>query len=113
MMQGIDAKVNLRASLIKAGALCLITILAGCATEPQVQVRTIRVPVPIACEEPVPDRPGMPTEHLADDANIADFTRAAIAEIARREGYELQLRTALTRSPRPMGLCTSRGRAWR
>lgn len=79
-----------------------LLLLAGCATEPQVQVRTVRVPVPIACQEPVPDRPSMPTEHLPHDATIADFTRAAIAELARREGYELQLITALDNCRAPI-----------
>ena len=39
------------------------------------------MPVPVECREPVPDRPVMPTE--------------ALAEIDRREGYEVRLRAAL------------------
>lgn len=83
-------------------ALAALVTLAGCTAAPRVQVQTVRVPVPVACAEPVPPRPSMPTEHLSPAATIADFTRAAIAEISRREGYELQLRTALENCRAPM-----------
>lgn len=37
----------------------------------------------------------MPTEVLRPCATVDDFARAAMAEIARREGYEDELLTAL------------------
>ena len=53
------------------------------------------IAVPVACQESEPERPLMPTEHLAGDADVDNFVRSAIAEIERREGYEEQLRVAL------------------
>ena len=66
-------------------------LLTGCAaTSTQV-----KVPVPVECKEPVPDRPVMPTEGLASTATLDQFAQAAMAEIERREGYEVELLTAL------------------
>ena len=56
-------------------------LLAGCAGQKHVEIQRVNVPVPVECREPVPDRPVMPTE--------------ALAEIDRREGYEVRLRAAL------------------
>ena len=84
--------------------------LAGCAApEPKIDVRTVSVAVPVACREPVPDRPAMPTDALPKRAGLDAFVQAATAEIELREGYESQLRTALTActkpvEPRPGGL---------
>ncbi|WP_404977126.1 hypothetical protein [Acidovorax sp. PRC11] len=82
-----------------AGAL-----LAGCTTAPtRVVVQRVNVAVPVECQEPVPARPVMPTDSLQLGATVDDFTRAAMAEISRREGYEGQLLAALEacRSPVP------------
>lgn len=65
--------------------------LAGC----NATLTTIKVPVPVACLEAEPGRPVMPTEGLLPGVDIYKFTQAAIAEIERREGYEVRLRTAL------------------
>lgn len=78
-------------------------LLAGCAAAPRVETLQVRVPVPVACLEPVPERPSMPTEGLQPGASVDDFTRAAQAEIERREGYEVQLRTALDNCRQPIG----------
>jgi len=77
--------------LAVSGAL----LLAGCATAPRVEMQRISVPVPVECREPVPARPVMPTEALRPGASLDDFARAAIAEIERREGFEVALLTAL------------------
>ncbi|MCO5336014.1 hypothetical protein [Delftia tsuruhatensis] len=53
-------------------------------------------------EEPIPDRPAMPTEALADDADPFELLRAALAEIDRREGYEVRLLAALIACTRPV-----------
>lgn len=66
--------------------------LTGCAAPARVQTL---VPVPVECRETVPDRPAMPTEVLLPGASPWVLMRAALAEIDRREGYELQLRAAL------------------
>ena len=73
-------------------------ILAGCST----QIQRINVPVPIACQEAVPERPVMPTEGLEPGVEPFVLTRAALAEIDRREGYELKLRTALIACTAPV-----------
>lgn len=81
----------MRAAILLLGALAL----AGCGTTPRVEVQTVKVPVPVECREPVPDRPAMPTETLAEDAGPFELLRAALAEIDRREGYEVRLLSAL------------------
>ena len=65
--------------------------LAGCATKQE----PVRVAVPVPCRVAMPQRPVMPTESLAPDVALDDFVAASVAEIERREGYELQLRAAL------------------
>lgn len=78
-------------AILLLGAL----VLAGCSSAPRVEVQTVKVPVPVECREPIPDRPSMPTEALADDADPFELLRAALAEIDRREGYEVRLLAAL------------------
>lgn len=68
-----------------------LAMLMGCnATMTQ-----IKVPVPVACQETEPGRPVMPTDRLMPGAPLDAVVQAATAEIERREGYEIQLRTAL------------------
>lgn len=85
-------------AILLLGALAL----AGCGSVPRVEVQTVKVPVPVECREPIPDRPAMPTEALADDADPFDLLRAALAEIDRREGYEVRLLAALISCTRPI-----------
>lgn len=66
---------------------------AGCAGTPQ--YTRVHVPVPVVCDEAVPDRPVMPTEALAPGAEPWVLQRAALAEIDRREAYEVKMRAAL------------------
>ncbi len=75
--------------------LLAMASLAGCASAPHTDVLQVRVPVPMACQEPVPERPAMPTEVLRPGVSLDDFARAAMAEIERREGYEGRLAAAL------------------
>ncbi|RYF78126.1 MAG: hypothetical protein EOO29_20155 [Comamonadaceae bacterium] len=77
------------------GVLVLLA-LSGCASAPpRVEIQRVNVAVPVACNEPTPARPVMPTEALRPGADVDQFTQAATAEIERREGYEVQLRAAL------------------
>ena len=76
--------------------------LAGCATTTHVEIQRVNVPVPVECKEPVPARPVMPTEGLATTATLDQFAQAAMAEIERREGYEVELRTALENCRKPI-----------
>lgn len=78
-------------AILLLGALALV----GCSSVPRVEVQEVKVPVPVECREPVPDRPAMPTEALADDADPFELLRAALAEIDRRESYEVRLLSAL------------------
>lgn len=66
-------------------------MLMGCSAT----MTQIKIPVPVECREAEPGRPIMPTEGLLPGVDIFKFTQAAIAEIERREAYEIKLRTAL------------------
>ena len=82
-------------------ALILVcaVLLSGCAST---QYTRVNVPVPVECKEAVPDRPAMPTEALTTGAAPWMLLRAALAEIDRREGYELQLRAGLVACTTPL-----------
>ena len=86
----------MRAAVLLLGLLALV----GCAS-PAPAGRTL-VPVPVECREPAPDRPAMPTELLLPGASPWMLMRAALAEIDRREGYEVQLRAALAACTAPI-----------
>lgn len=88
-------KRTVKQSLIVA----LAALLAGCAAP---RVQRVNVPVPVACRESEPPRPAMPTEALSADVMLDAFVAAAIAEIERREGYEVQLRAALAACTREL-----------
>lgn len=88
--------------MTRAGLLLCALVLAGCAAAPRVEIQTVKVPVPVACREPTPERPSMPTEALAEDADPFELLRASLAEIDRREGYEVKLVAALENCTRPL-----------
>lgn len=90
--------------MTRVGLLLCVLSLAGCTTAPRVEVQTVKVPVPVACREATPDRPSMPTEALADDVDPFELLRASLAEIDRREGYEVKLVAALENCKRPITL---------
>lgn len=77
-------------------------VLTGCAT----QTAQVRVPVPVACHEQLPERPLMPTEILQPGVAPWVLLRAALAEIDRREGYEVQLVAALRACTTPLSSVT-------
>lgn len=80
-----------------SAALAAAVLLAGCGTAPpaRIEIQQVKVAVPVPCDEPEPERPNMPTEHLAGDADVDSYVQAAAAELERREGYEIALRVAL------------------
>ena len=83
--------------------LLLSALLAGCQAAPErVVLQQVKVPIPVECREPVPDRPAMPTESLKPGVRLDRFAKAAMAEIERREGYEVQLRAALDNCRKPI-----------
>lgn len=63
---------------------------------------TTPVPVPVECKEVVPARPVMPTEHFTTKPDLDALVKAQDAEIERREGYEVKLRTALVACTTPI-----------
>lgn len=91
--------------MIAAVLLAVAAFYAGQQLAP-VEIRnvpvTVRVPVPVECQQAVPDRPAMPTEAFTDKPALDQYVRAARAEIERREGYEGQLRTALEACTAPI-----------
>jgi type IV pilus biogenesis protein CpaD/CtpE len=69
-------------------------LLTGCAS--QDRLVQVKVPLPVACQITEPARPMMDTETVLISAPIDELARAMRAEIERREGYEGQLRAALS-----------------
>ncbi len=88
--------------MTRASVLLYMLALGGCATAPLIEIQIVKVPVPVECREPTPDRPSMPTEALAEDADPFELLRASLAEIDRREGYEIRLRAALESCVEPI-----------
>jgi hypothetical protein len=76
---------------MKHAFIFLLPALTGCGAT----LQTVKVPVPVECQEAVPARPAMPTEGFKAKPTLDQFTKAAQAEIDRREGYELKLLAAL------------------
>lgn len=88
-----------------AAVLASVLTLAGCqATPARVELQRMNVPLPVACDEPVPERPVMPTEQLQPGATVDQFIQAAQAEIERREAYEIKLAVALNNCLDPIYL---------
>lgn len=87
-----------------SAALAAAVLLAGCGAAPpaRVAIQQVKLAVPVPCDEPEPERPNMPTEHLSRDADVDAYVKAAAAEIERREGYEIQLRSVLANCRRSL-----------
>ena len=93
----------LRLPLVSAALAAVLLSGAGCAqSPPRVEIQRVNIAVPVACNEPEPERPVMPTEHLAGDVDPDTWAKSVIAEIERREGYEGQLRVALSSCKKPL-----------
>lgn len=80
-----------------SAALAAAVLLVGCGATPpaRVEIQQVKVAVPVPCDEPEPERPNMPTEHLPLGADVDMYVQAASAELERRKGYEIQLVGAL------------------
>lgn len=85
--------------MIRALTFTVLALLAGCTTLPGT---VTRVPVPVACAEPEPERPLMPTDTLAPGADPFTFVIFAQAEIVLRDAYEGRLLTALRACRKPV-----------
>ena len=88
---------------LKLAALAAAVIQVGCATapEPKIDVRTVKVAVPVPCREPVPAKPSFPMDGLRPGTSLNQFVSAALAERLVRDGWESQLETALRTCTRP------------
>ena len=86
-------------AISKFPAVFTLVLLAGCESYGG---GTTKVPVPVVCQETVPDRPAMDTETLSPTAPVDQQSRAMRAEIDTREGYETKLRAALVNCTTPL-----------
>lgn len=60
-------------------------------------VEKISVPIPVPCNIIAPIKPVMPLDSIEKtETDISIWTKAALAEIELRKGYELELETAIT-----------------
>lgn len=82
-------------TLRNIGTAIIVVIIVGMLFGCNATLQTVKVPVPIACQETEPGRPVMPTDRLLPGASLDSVVQAATAEIERREGYETKLVTAL------------------
>lgn len=84
----------------------LITVVAffggRWTAQPDRELVEVKVPVPVECRVDVPSRPAMPTEAFQVRPTVDDYTKASLAELKLREGYEIQLRTALQVCTEPL-----------
>lgn len=97
MAKGEGKTVRIAISLI---AVCALTACA--APQTRVEIQRVNVPVPVECREREPDRPTMPTEALVPGVAPYRLLQSALAEIDRREGYEVRLRAALRACMEPV-----------
>lgn len=86
---------NIVAAILIAASLAM---LSACGAT----VQTVKVAIPVACQTTEPSRPVMPTDMLMPGASLDRFAQAAIAEIERREGFELKLIAALRSCIEPL-----------
>lgn len=68
--------------------------LAGCSgMAPTVQ--EVKVPVPVPCKAPTPERPAFAVDGLPAGSGIWEQTKALRAERKQRQGYEAELEAAV------------------
>lgn len=82
-------------TLRNIGTIILLAAAAAMLMGCNATMTQIKVPVPVECKEKEPERPIMPTDRLLPGAPLDDKAKAAIAEIERREAYEIKLVAAL------------------
>lgn len=78
--------------------LCpLLLALAGCASKPQIVVRTerVEVPVQVPCRAPEIERPQWAVDALPDGAGVFARVKAMAVEIEQRRAYEARLEAAI------------------
>lgn len=77
-------------------ALPLAILLAGCASDPKIVVRTelVEVPVQVPCRAPDVERPKWAVDALQENATLFDRVKAMAVEIEQRRAYEQRLEAA-------------------
>lgn len=86
---------------IKMTRLLLVLLAIGmtaCAhvrPDPPPQVREVHIPTPVPCEAQMPTKPAFAVDVLPLGADIWTQTAALRAERKQRQGYEVELETAL------------------
>ena len=81
---------------MKVPALLLLLSLAACGTTQIVYKPVpVNVPVEVPCHAPDIAAPAMPTAAVAPTASMFEKTKAALAELKIRAGYEGQLKAAI------------------
>ncbi|MFC3336883.1 hypothetical protein ACFOEY_20090 [Paracandidimonas soli] len=83
--------------MIRILCAAVVLVLAGCATQPQIVVRTERVEVPVSvpCRTAEIMRPVWALDVLPADAGDYEWARAAVVELGQREVYERRLEAAV------------------
>jgi hypothetical protein len=72
-------------------AITLLLPLFACEQPPIYKAEKVDVPVAIPCQASIPAKPKWPTMMIKPDADILTQTRAALAELELRKGYEGEL----------------------
>lgn len=85
---------------LRLAAFVAAAALAGCGSTQQLV--EVPVPVPVECREKSPPRPAMPTDGLLPTDSLDRKVKAMMAEIELREGYEIELVTALGNCTKPV-----------
>ena len=89
-----------RELIIIAIVLVLAFMMAGCETLRG--TTNINVPVPVECQEKMPDEPVLPVDSLKPGGSLFDANIAKEATIELLEGYAGTLRTALAACIKPI-----------
>ncbi|MBS6036486.1 MULTISPECIES: hypothetical protein [Pseudomonas] len=86
-----------RRSLQGVGGLAVFLLLAGCASQVEPEVRTVRVEVPVQvpCRAPDIAVPPWATASLRKSDTLEVKVRALLAERRQRVGYEKELLAAV------------------
>jgi len=82
----------MRAFFWPIAGLVIGLALAGCGGLPE----RVLVPVPVPCQQELPEVPAWATDTLDDDSSIWEQVRALLAERRQRIAYEDQLRVKLS-----------------
>lgn len=89
---------------VATALIAVCALLSGCASTPTFGIKKINIAIPVSCQEQVPERPVMPTEALQPGVAPWVLLRAALAEIDRRQAYELVMRAALVACTAPVAV---------